>query len=143
MIYTVIPENFTPKFIVVSCYLEHDGKILMLHRLNHKSEGDTWGLPAGKMDDGEVESEAVIREVREETGHEIQQEKLEYLQRVYVKYPDYDFEFHMFRIKLENLPEITISQSEHKGYCWIEPEKATELRLVSGMKECIAMVYKN
>ncbi len=143
MVFTDIPDNFISKFTLVSCYMEYDGKILMLHRLDHKSEGNSWGLPAGKMDIGESESEAVIREIWEETGHKIVPEKLEYLQKVYAKYPDYSFEFHMFCTKLDRLPEIVISQSEHKDYCWIEPERATDLSLMNGMAKCIDMVYKN
>ena len=52
------------------CYLEQDGKYLMLHRV--KKEGDAnrdkWIGVGGKFEDGESPEECALREVREETG---------------------------------------------------------------------------
>lgn len=46
-----------------------DGKVLLVERA--KREGDlTWGFPGGKIDPGEDASNAVFREVLEETGIE-------------------------------------------------------------------------
>ena len=41
-----------------------DGNILVLRR----SDTQEWSLPAGAVDPGETPSEAIVREVREETG---------------------------------------------------------------------------
>ncbi len=40
------------------------GRILLMHR----ADDGRWGLPAGAVDPGESPAEAVVREVREETG---------------------------------------------------------------------------
>ena len=141
MIYKDIPENFNPKFDVVSCYFEHDGKILLLHRHDHKSEGDKWGVPAGKIDEGEGELEAMVREIKEETGQEVLAEQLEYLDKVYVRYPDYDFLYHMFRIIINKQPEVLLSVGEHKDYTWVSPKEALNLDLVRDLDSCIKMCY--
>ena len=39
MISTAEIENFNKKFDVVSVFVEHDGKILLLHRQDHKPQG--------------------------------------------------------------------------------------------------------
>lgn len=52
------------------CYIEHDGKYLMLYRnkkKNDQSEGKWLGV-GGKLESGESPEECVIREVYEETG---------------------------------------------------------------------------
>ena len=46
------------------CFLEHDGRILLLRQ--HHRRG--WTLPGGLINRGEDAATAVVREVREETG---------------------------------------------------------------------------
>jgi 8-oxo-dGTP pyrophosphatase MutT (NUDIX family) len=141
MIYKNAPKNFNPKFSVVSCYVEHEGEILLLHRHDHKSEGGRWGVPAGKIDQGENELEAMIREIKEETGQKVIAEELEYLSKVYVKYPEYHFIYHMFRVKLDKKTDVTLSASEHKDYKWVVPQDALNLELVRDLDRCLKMSY--
>lgn len=143
MIYSSLPKEFNPEFEVVSCYLEHDEEILLLHRHGHKSEGNKWGVPAGKIDKGENEFEAMVRETREETGQEISSDQFEYLSKVYVKYPDYHFVYYMFRVKLNERPLIVLSEGEHQDYKWVSPEAALSLELVRDLDACILMTYNN
>jgi 8-oxo-dGTP diphosphatase len=52
---------------VVVSIVENDGRFLLVHR--RLPEGRLgWVFPGGKVEDGERESEASAREVREETG---------------------------------------------------------------------------
>lgn len=142
MIYDNEPENFQPKFEVVSCYVESDGKILLLHRDDKKSEGDTWGVPAGKIDAGEDPESAIERELREETGLAISRDKIEYLTKVFVRYPDYDFTYHMFRTELESPSEISINPEEHKAFRWVTPKDALAMELIRDLDACIRMYYR-
>ena len=59
MIYGSKPKQFNPLFEVVSCFVEHNGEIILLHRQSQKPEGDTWGVPAGKV--GEEENPQKVR----------------------------------------------------------------------------------
>ena len=45
--------------------LHRDGRVAGVHRPQY----DDWTLPKGKLDPGEDEAEAAVREVEEETGH--------------------------------------------------------------------------
>lgn len=52
------------------CYLERDGKYLMLHRVKKKNDlnHDKWIGVGGKFEADESPEECLLREVREETG---------------------------------------------------------------------------
>lgn len=52
------------------CYLEQDGKYLMLHRTAKEKDvnKDKWIGVGGKFEPGEAPEECLLREVREETG---------------------------------------------------------------------------
>ncbi|MFC7443428.1 NUDIX hydrolase [Laceyella putida] len=55
-----------PKHIVsVSAYIEnHQGEVLLIRT----QQRDTWEIPGGQVEEGEPLHEALIREVKEETG---------------------------------------------------------------------------
>jgi len=59
-----------PKVAVVA-FIERDNRVLLVRRAMNPERGK-WALPAGYVDYGENPREAVIREVREETGLEIE-----------------------------------------------------------------------
>lgn len=52
------------------CYIEKDGKYLMLHRVSKKNDvnKDKWIGVGGKFELGEAPEECLLREVKEETG---------------------------------------------------------------------------
>lgn len=52
------------------CYIENDGKYLMIHRIKKKNDenGGKWIGVGGKLEEGESPFDCVRREVKEETG---------------------------------------------------------------------------
>ena len=55
------------------CYLEKDGKYLMLHRVKkqHDASHDKWIGVGGKCEADESPDECMLREVKEETGFDV------------------------------------------------------------------------
>jgi 8-oxo-dGTP diphosphatase len=142
MIYKDLPEKFNPKFEVVSCFVECDGKILLLQRQDNKSQGGKWGVPAGKIDEGESEKLAVLREVKEETGIALNNDSVKHSKKVFVRYPDYDFVFDIFKSEIKNFPDVVLSKEEHKDFRWVTPSEALSLDLILDEDECIKNTYK-
>ena len=142
MIYRTRPAKFSPKFEVVSCFIELNKEILLLHRQDHKPEGNTWGIPAGKVDFEETPITSIVREIREETGNELPPFTLSYLGRLFVRYPSYDFIYHTYQTRLIRKPEIVISQSEHKRFMWTSLKDSLNLPLIRDLDACIRLFYK-
>ncbi len=61
------PDAPTPNSIVpaaVGCVVDDQGRLLLEHRVDN----DLWALPGGTHDFGESIEQTVVREIREETG---------------------------------------------------------------------------
>jgi 8-oxo-dGTP pyrophosphatase MutT (NUDIX family) len=140
MVYREKPEGFNSRFEIVSCFVEHDGEFLLLLRQDHKPQGNTWGVPAGKVEDGETKEEAIQREVEEETGYRMQSEP-ELFGTVYVRYSDYDFVYHMYRYPTLQKPDIFIDPKSHKEYRWISPIESLSMPLIEDEDRCVELVY--
>jgi 8-oxo-dGTP diphosphatase len=52
---------------IVAAVAERDGELLMVEQAG-PGEDPVWSIPGGRVEDGEFVTEAVVREVREETG---------------------------------------------------------------------------
>jgi len=141
MLYQVKPKEFNPKFEVVSCFLESGGKILLLHRQDNKPQGNTWGVPAGKIDLNEDKIIAIVREIKEETSIIVKENDLIYFDNFFVSYLDFDFIYHIFHCKLENKPNVKINLDEHKAHLWEYPNQALNLPLIQDEDECIKRFY--
>lgn len=139
--YTSPPPNFNPTIEVAACYVEHEFKILILLRQDHKPQGNTWCLPGGKLDPGDTSLEAVIREVREETAINLKSNNLLFFKSLYVQYPEMDFVYHLFHTRLLSQPKVRISLREHKRYQWATPIDALKLPLTPDEDVCMKMFY--
>lgn len=142
-IYFEKPADFQPKIEVVGCFLEYQGKILLLHRQDRSSQGNLWGIPGGKLEKTETPLEAAIRETLEETTFDISQQQITYLGKVYLRDPDFDYVYHMVKSTFQEHPSsVKISFSEHKGFTWVTPSDALKMHLMLDEDDCIKLIYK-
>ena len=140
MLFFSEPEGFNPKFSVVGCFLEYNGRFLMLHRQDHKREGNLWGVPAGKIDPGETKEEAIVREVFEESGVRLSASPA-FIASVYVRYADGDILYHIFRHILSEEPAVVLSPTEHKAFRWVTPQECLALPCVQDEEPCVRIAY--
>ncbi|KGN40824.1 NUDIX hydrolase [Knoellia aerolata] len=63
-------NNVVPS--VVAIVRDDEGRTLMIH----KTDNDRWALPGGGHEPGETISDTVVREVKEETGYQVEVETI-------------------------------------------------------------------
>lgn len=142
-IYLEKPDHFNLKAVLGCCYLHHEDKILLLHRQDTKPEGNTWAIPGGKLHEGENLIDAVIREVFEETGIELDREKLHHIGKLYITVKNFHFEYNMvdYREPVADPGAIKINFAEHKGFTWVTPEDAIQMNLMTDEATCFAITF--
>lgn len=102
---------------VVAAIIKEDNQIFATQR-GYGEFKDWWEFPGGKMEPGETQEEALIREVREELSVDLSVE--EYLMTVEYDYPNFHLVLHCFICKIKN-GEITLL--EHKSAKWLKKEQ--------------------
>ena len=135
-VYRSKPSDFMPTVEVSACYCECDGKYLLLKHAAGKPQENTWGVPAGKLEEGEYPHAAVLRETLEEVGIPLDKDKVQDVGKLFVRYPHIDFVYHMFYQHFSELPAVHLSD-EHEEFRWVTFEEAFEMPLISGAKEAI------
>ena len=97
-------------------YASNTNRFLYLLRNDPKNSGN-WGIPGGKIEDGETLLEGVKRECMEEINYFPEDTKLIPIQ----KFVNNQFIYHTFFCKIE-LEFLPVLNDEHCGYCWLEVE---------------------
>jgi mutator protein MutT len=142
-IYHEPTAQFKPRATIAALYIEYEGKILLLHRQENKSQGNRWGIPGGKVDKGETPLQAVLREVKEETGYDFSTQPIEDLGAVYVEHNEKDHvTYHMFRVQFAGDPgAVKINFHEHKGFTWVTPQDGLNMHLIQDEDACFKLTY--
>lgn len=120
------------------CYIENDGKYLMLHRVKKVNDlnQDKWIGIGGKFEDRESPEECILRETLEETGLTLK--SLEYrgiLTFVSDKWPtEY---IHLF---YSNYFSGNLTKCDEGNLEWVEIEKVYKLPLWQGDKIFLRLI---
>lgn len=138
-VYEEKPEGFQSQLVVVACYLDYQGEFLFLKRKESSSQGETWGVPAGKLEQNEKEMQGAQRELFEETS--VQVSNLVDQGKIWVEVPGCCYEYHMFYQKVDEKPFVRLN-SEHTQYLWVSPKSSFELPLIMGAKEALKILLK-
>ncbi len=126
---------------VVGCFIEFEGKFLLLQRSEFVDQPLTWALPAGKVESGETDLAAMMRELREETGYIARKEELEFLGVIEQDLAWGHLTFPTFRIRLVAPIEVRVNLREHCGFRWVNAHKCyAEKNVVTGLHELLVRV---
>lgn len=123
--------------IVVGTFLWYNDKFLIIQRHPDKPQGGTWGLPAGKVDEGESDENAAVRELQEETSVVVSSAK--FMSEInYQHEGQQPIRFVSFESRVDAEPSITIRSQEIVDYRWVTAKECFELpNTIPGFQEVL------
>ena len=123
------------------CYVEQDGKYLMLHRVKKKDDynGGKWIGIGGKFLEGESPDECLLREVREETGLAL----TDYRLRGIVTFAAAKWETEYMYLYTATGFTGTLQECDEGVLQWVEIGKVPELPLWEGDKVFLRLLREN
>lgn len=93
--------------------------------------GDLWTLPGGHVEVGELAEEAIVREVKEETGLDVMP-----VEMLLVQQAIFPIEFHKRKhflffdyLCVTQNPQVELDGLELQKHVWMNPNEALELNL--------------
>ena len=114
------------------CYIEQEGKYLMLHRISKKNDvnKDKWIGIGGKFEQGEMPEECLLREVYEETGLTLNSYKFRGILTFVCDCAETEYIF------LYTSKDFSgqLKACDEGELCWIEKEKVFDLNIWEGDK---------
>lgn len=141
MVSLIRPADFNPKFEAVNCFLQLNGKILLLQRKEEKPLSKISVSIFGKIENGELEYSAVIRKVKEDLGIELDFEKLNFYKSIYVRNSDSDFICHIYSADFDELPLLTLNTEEYSDYILVTPQEALQEKISKNTAAYIKIFY--
>jgi len=111
----------------VSGIIMRDEKVLLVRRREDDFLGGIYEFPGGKVEEGEGMADALVREVREETGLTVSG-----IGR-YLGFFDYDSEYgerrRVFNFQVDVRGPLEIQLKEHDRFVWADEKKLGEFEL--------------
>jgi len=141
-VYQEKPQGFAPQANVVAGYIDVMDRILMMQLAPGKPEAGKWGVPAGKIDKGEALEDGLKRELWEESGIDLKPGQLiDRIGALYICKPHLCFEYHLFYLKLDTEPKVTLSR-EHVAYQWVNRTEMNQLDLMISEQEALSFFFQ-
>ena len=124
----------------VVCYIEQNDRYLMLNRnkKKHDLNGGKWIGVGGKLEAGEAPEEALLREVREETGLTL----THYARRGLVTFCSGDFTEYMF-VYTADAFEGTLTVCDEGDLHWIDKADVLSLPLWEGDRQFLPLLTED
>ncbi len=113
----------------IACIAFNDKKVLIAHRNPTGQMGGRWEFPGGKVEEGESEEDAVVREFEEEFGVKVSVEKM--IAETTFKHNGAERLLHAYLIDVphDGMAEKYVL-SEHTEYRWAEIAEIPTLNFV-------------
>ena len=104
---------------VVAAIIERDGKILLAQRPQHADQSGMWESAGGKVEPGESQPEALVRELREELG-------IEAVVECYIASHQREVSGRLIHLHAWHVPSYQgeLKVYEHQDIVWCSPEEA-------------------
>ncbi|MEK7153511.1 MAG: NUDIX hydrolase, partial [Patescibacteria group bacterium] len=102
---------------IASCFMFNESdELLLLQRHSEDLGGGLWGTPGGRLEEKEDAKKAVLREIYEETG--LQLEDVAELGAHEVRMPHGVVNMTSFKARVPNTVAIRIDPEEHHAHAW-------------------------
>jgi len=122
---------------VVAAMIEEEGRYLITQRRPKASLPLLWEFPGGRVEGGESDQQALVRELDEEMAIDVVVEEIEV--SVDHSYPDYDIEFRVYRARRVGGEIQHLGVHDHR---WVLPHELDQYDFPGVDERSVAMLIE-
>lgn len=115
-----------------------DQKYLITRRGPGQGGAGEWEFPGGKVEPGETQTQALVREIQEELSIHLLEEKLCLLGDHIEHYPQKSVHIFLWKMSIDLDPQIILT--EHDQYRWLSKEQIHVFSLSAGDQAFISLL---
>ena len=134
-------NQMTPLLIrVVALALRNSvtGKYMLARRGPGQSGAGEWEFPGGKIEAGETQKHALVREIKEELNFDLEENALVLIGENTHHYPNRSIQIFLWGCEINFEPQFQLT--DHDETAWFTPEKIKEVGLSRGDKYFISLL---
>lgn len=122
--------------VVAAVLINSKGEVLLAQRPEGKRLAGKWEFAGGKIEDGEPPESALVRELREELGIEVQPENLENFWFLSHPYPEFNFHL-LMPVYICRQWQGNPEPLEHAALLWAHPNDMHKLDMIEADHELV------
>ena len=128
---------------VVALAMKHvpSGETMLARRGPNESGAGEWEFPGGKVEPGETQKQALIREINEELGYNLPEAGLRPIGDHIHQYPQRKIQIFLWSVEVLTKPDFSLVDHDMVG--WFSLDKIEDLNLTAGDKYFISLIKED
>ena len=125
-------------FLATKAFIKKDDKILIIRESNKYSDGTNIGnydVIGGRINPGEKFNESLLREIKEETGLEVNLDKPFFVNEVRINKNDEIWQIVRIFFTAEAKSDKVVLSDDHDSYLWINPSDYKNHNIIGNLHE--------
>lgn len=129
--------------VAVGVILDESRQILLARRPDDKHQGGLWEFPGGKIEAGETTPQALVRELAEELGLQLDTGCMQPLTEVSFQYPDKAVRLDVWVVCLTSGQAAMAHGAEGQPIAWVTSEALSEHAFPAANEPIVEAIRKH
>ncbi len=113
--------------VALALQRQSDNRYMIARRGPGQSGSGDWEFPGGKIEFGETQKDALVREIAEEFSFTLFKDSLQFVDENTFAYPSRTVKLHLWLSRINSVPDFNLS--DHDQIIWCTPQEMKNYKI--------------